>query len=184
MSIHNGMILITPSSVVKTGASSTATINASGSVTFSACNTLSLNGVFSSEFDNYMIDMRHSNTVDGVDVLVRLRAFGADSTGSNYTYQQLNGNGSTVSGSRTTTTNGAFGLDSTNRSGFTAYVYGPNLAQPTASRSVGASGSSNAYIRDYAWTHSLSTGYDGFTLLYATTDRFTTGLIKVYGLRQ
>ena len=178
----NGIRLITPSSVAVTGAGSSATINAGGSVTFSTAATLSLNGVFSSTYDNYMIAMRGVETTNN-NVSIRMRATGTDATGTDYVYQQLFASSTTVSGQRQTAQSGAWTsyLATAQRSGNTIYVYGPNLAQPTAGRLVNAAGLSNAAIVDYAWTHSLSTAYDGFTLFGMTS---ATGLIKVYGLVQ
>jgi hypothetical protein len=182
MSIHNGMILVTPTSVNKTGTLSTATINTSGSVSFSFCETLSLNGVFSSVFDNYVIDMRGKD--DGTTFL-RLRIAGVDNvTASSYTTQLLDAN-STVSGARFTE-NFARALYS-NRddpNGNTMYIYGPNLAQPTTGRSINTNSISSARIVDWAWTHNQSIPYDGFTILRTSTSVTMSGVIKVYGLRQ
>jgi len=189
----NGMVLIAPSSVdVTGGGSETATINAGGSVTFSACATLSLNDVFSSTYDNYIIDMRHAKDPSGtqVNLLCRLRSSGTDeSSGSdgstgNYTYQVLRATSTTVDGSRTSSYTYALIqiTDNEQKDGHTSYFYGPYLSQPTAIRSVNINSNQNAEIRDMAITHGLSTAYDGFTL-YPSGGSFD-GLIKVYGLVQ
>jgi hypothetical protein len=180
----NGITLITPTSVAVTGAGSSATINAGGSVTFATAETLSLNGVFTSLYDNYIIDMRFSHLTTNSNITYRLRAAGTDATGSNYTYQLLQAASTTVSGSRATLGDGYIADGSNSqRSGFTAYFYGPSLAQPTAARSVTVSGRSDAQIVDWASTHSLSTAYDGFTI-YPQQAGGMSGLIKVYGLVQ
>jgi hypothetical protein len=176
------MMLIKPSSVDITGAGSSATINDSGSVTFSACATLSLNDVFSSTYDNYVIDIRHTGT-GAAELNARLRTAGSDASGSNYTWQQLVANGSSVSGSRQTPTSIRIGtVNSPQRCGDTVYVYGPNLGQPTAFRNVSITSNAGATIADHAGTHSLSTSYAGLTLI-PSSGTFS-GLIKVYGLRQ
>lgn len=182
MSIHNGMILVTPSSVNHTGTS--ATINASGSVSFTACSVLSLNGVFSSAYDNYIIDVRHTAS-STTQLFYRLRASGADnSTANSYVYQYIQADGATVNGARTTADAGWCGYGgSTQREGHQIFVYGPNLAQPTALRSVSALGLSSARILDNASTHNQSTAYDGITI-YPNSPQTWSGLIKVYGLRQ
>lgn len=181
MSIHNGMILVTPSSVNRTGTS--ATINASGSVSFTACSVLSLNGVFSSTYDNYIIDCRSTGT-SGVVVSCRWRASGTDnSTANSYVRQVLSANGTTIAGSRVTDTSGIVNVHwNTLRTGFETFVYGPSLAQPTAARVVSMQDLSSARIEDFAWTHNQPVAYDGFTIFMASGDM--TGLIKVYGLRQ
>jgi hypothetical protein len=180
----NGLELITPTSIVVTGAGSSATINAGGSVTFATAATLSLNGVFTSAYDNYVIDMRHvgsSGTATTIDM--RFRASGTDASGSNYTRQFIFAGGTTISGDRATSTLARIGsIVSTQRSGHTLFAYGPALAQPTAARAVSVEGTDNARILDCAFTHSVSTAYDGFTLIPVSGS--FTGLIKVYGLAQ
>jgi len=177
----NGLELITPTSIVVTGSGSSATINAGGSVTFTTAATLSLNGVFTSAYDNYMVVVQCLATVAAA-IRIRWRLAGTDATGSNYVQQSLQSNGTAVTGSRSTNNFSDFGSISTNRQGQTVYVYGPALAQPTVLRGVDAGAQSAAFIYDVASTHSLSTAYDGFTVF--PNGGTLTGLIKVYGLAQ
>jgi hypothetical protein len=179
----NGIVLLTPSSVAVTGGGSSATINTNGSVTFSACASLSLNDVFSSTYDNYVIDVRAVGTTLAV-FEYRLRASGTDNTTINsYTHQYLFGSNTTVQGLRVTTNSAqVLPVSATQRDGSTIYCYGPALAQPTAVRSVTAYGEDGARIFDLASTHNQSTAYDGFTLFHGSQS--FTGLIKVYGLVQ
>lgn len=182
MSIHNGMILITPSSVVATGAGSSATINSTGSVTFATCATLSLNGVFSSVFDNYIISWR--GVEGGINnIRGRLRSAGTDnSTANSYVLQYVQADGTTISGGRVTTNWASLNVGATVRGGFVAYIYGPNLPQPTAIRTATADGANSARISDFASTHNQSNSYDGFTFLIESGS--SSGLVAVYGLRQ
>ena len=180
----NGLVLIKPTSTAVTGGSASATINAGGSVTFTTCETLSLNGVFSSTYDNYIIDVR-GNSNASLTIHLRLRVSGSDnSTANSYVSQRLTADNTTVAGLRETSDLAAqvFGLYNTQRDGIQMFVYGPNLAQPTAGRSVTALGASSAFILDRAWTHNQSTAYDGFTLLRGGAANNFSGLIKVYGL--
>jgi hypothetical protein len=176
--------LVKPSSVVVAGGSASATVSALGSVEFTSCETLSLDGVFSSGYDNYMLVMRFSATSAVNDVNLRLRAAGSDETGSNYTYQFLNADTTSVTAGRGTITNALFVFGSgAGYQGATGYVYGPNLAQPTAMRSVTASNSTGIVIvGDRANTHSLSTAYDGLTFLRTGAATFS-GRVAVYGIR-
>lgn len=180
----NGLILLTPSSVDKTGTGSTATINTNGSVTFGTCVTLSLNGVFTADYDNYMIVMRNTHTSGGSYVFGRLRNGGTDSTATtDYNDQLLAATATTFSASRATS-NGYWQVapcSTTWRTGFAMNVYGPFLAQPTAFRTVTVNSTSGATIEDQAGTHELSTSYDGITL-YPNSSSFS-GLVCVYGLR-
>ena len=179
----NGLILLTPTSVTYSGTS--ATISANGSVEFLACFSLRLNGVFSADYDNYMVVLRGISNSD-IDVRCRLSLSGVDATATNYTKQQLAANGSTVSGSRLTSQDhfdiGV--LASANMSASILWFYGPALAQPSAFRYVGASGYLGAYLVDETSTHSVSTAYDGFNFYDNGLNENMTGRVAVYGMRK
>lgn len=181
--VLGGMVLMTPTSIASTGTGNSSSIGVNGSVTFSSCETLSLNGVFTSQYDNYMIQMRYVSDTIGKDLRARLRASGTDdSTTSSYIHQRLTASSTTVSAARTTTNTFQIGnSDSTLRSGVALYLYGPFLVQPTAVRSVTVGGEGNAIITDYAATHNQSVSYDGLTLFASTG--LLTGLVSVYGLK-
>ena len=177
-----GMVLLTPTSIAYTGTS--ATVGTNGSVELTACSSLSLNGVFSADYDNYMIAIRGTSSDDAGAVGARLRASTTDASGTNYTRQRLDASGTTVGASRDTsaTYTRLMVLDDGLQSGGTAYVYGPYLAQPTAFRGITASAYLDAFIRDWASTHSLSTSYDGITLANEFGAQTITGLVSVFGL--
>jgi hypothetical protein len=179
----NGLVVMTPSSIAYSGTS--ASINADGSVVFSACTSLSLNGVFTSDYDNYMIVSRVSGTATSAG-RIRLRLAGTDSTANVYIEQRLSAFGTTVNSARSSanaqanlfeTSTSAAGKD-----GWSAYIFGPALAQPTAGRSVTALSFDNAYINERAFTHSESTAYDGITLLIQSGTM--SGLVTVFGFNQ
>lgn len=178
----NGLHLITPTSIAYTGTS--ASISANGSVSFSAVSTLSLNGVFSADYDNYVMMFWGISSASPATVYGRYRASGTDdATASSYTRQFLYATGTSVGGLRSS----ADYLAEVMRcysvmTGCQMSVYGPYLAQPTAFRSVTVSDNSGAYIVDHAVTHNQSTSYDGFTL-YPNTGTIS-GRIAVYGLRK
>jgi hypothetical protein len=177
-----GMVLLTPTSIAYTGTS--ASIGANGSVTFSACSSLSLNGVFSADYDNYMIVFRYKTSASG-GWYWRLRLSGADnSTANSYTDQQLRANSTTVSGTRGANAESYLANgDNTYDAGFIHYIYGPHLAQPTAGRTITIDPASGAYIQDSAHTHNQSTAYDGFTYVpWGVAGITASGLVSVYGL--
>lgn len=177
-----GMVLLTPTSVdITGGGSETATIGANGSVEFSACATLSLNGVFSADYDNYMVGIRSSSSTTAT--YFRLRSSGTDeSSASNYyTSQYLIVSSTSVLGGRSSQNYARIGANGgTLKSGDNVNIYGPYLAQPTAWRNTNVSASSGGYIEDWANTHSQSLSYDGFTF-YPSSGTFD-GLVSVYGL--
>jgi hypothetical protein len=177
-----GMVLVKPTSITHSGTS--ATLGANGQVTFSAVTSLSLNGVFTADFDNYAVVIAGSPATSE-DLVVRLRAAGSDnSTANSYVFQQLDANSTTVTGARTTTTRARLVTFYTDvaANGATSYFYGPFLAQPTAYRSVVVSSSGSARIQEYAGTHNQSVSYDGLTIFGDNTLAFT-GKLAVYGVR-
>jgi len=178
------MEIIKPSSVDITGSGSEAYITSFyGSVEFTTCETLSLNGVFSSEYDNYMV------VVSGVDAAgqnLRMRSGGNDnSTASSYVSQLLSANSTTIQGFRDTTTFAYLNYQNAAGPplGYVVYVFGPYLTQPTAGRSVttGTDAPGNFRISDHAFTHNQLTSYDGITI-YPSSGTFT-GRVAVYGMR-
>lgn len=178
--VVDGMALIEPASIVFSGTS--AAIVGLGSVEFSAVTSLSLNGVFSSLFDNYMINIRHVLNTSSQSCTARLRASGSDAAGSNYVNQALQADGTSVVGSRSAgnTFFSIGNVSATQRSGDVIYLYGPNLTQPTAMLNVQAGGQNSAFIIDFASTHSLSASYDGITFIPAGGS--ITGRVAVYGM--
>ena len=178
---NGGLAVMVPSSVAVTGGGSSASVGTFGGVTFTSAATISLNGVFTSEFDNYMIMIRGSAST-GVNLEGRLRVSGTDASGSDYVHQYLDANDATLSSGRSAAgTKFRFaGLSATQRSGYTMFAYGPNLTQPTAFSSISADDYLSAYISDWTATHSLSTSYDGLTIIPTTGT--VTGLVVVYGL--
>lgn len=175
-----GMVLMKATSIDYNGTS--ATLGENGQVTFNAVTSLSLNGCFSADFDNYVVSVRLNASAPLV-VEFRLRASGSDnSTASSYTRQVLQVDNTSVSASRSTgdkgRLNAAYG---TQRAGFDWHVYGPYLTQPTATRSITVSDASSAYIEEYACTHNQSTSYDGFTFIPSSGN--ITGALTVMGVR-
>ena len=185
----NGLVVMTPTSIASTGTGNSSSIGANGKVTFSSCETISLNGVFTSTYDNYMIVLR-GKSANSTDINARLRASGTDASGTNYTRQYISADSTTVSAARTTSQTAleigyAYGdVSGGLRQGITCYLFGPYLAQPTATRSVTASDYLSGYVRDTACTHSLSTSYDGITIFNVTAARVLTGEVTVYGFNQ
>lgn len=183
MAKGDGLIVMKPTSIVVTGAGSSASINAAGGVDFTSAATLSLNGVFTSGFDNYLLIVEGSSGGTPGRVDARLRASGTDASGSNYNIQRLYVQGTVLTGERSTaqTALSIGWLNSTRQSGFVVHVYGPYLAQSTAMRNVGVDAYNWGEMIDQASTHSLSTSYDGITIGISST---VTGSIVVMGYEE
>ncbi len=183
----NGLHLITPTSVARTGTS--ATINTNGSVSFTACQTVSLNGVFTADYDNYQVVMWYDATTAVSGTLkFRMRFSGTDNTtASSYVQQYLNATTTTVSGFRQTTSQSELNQFGNDTCGLVANFYGPFLAQPTAVRTVtcGSDGAiATPTIYDCATTHNQSTAYDGFSFYTGSGLTLLTGRVAVYGMRK
>lgn len=156
-----------------------------GTVTFTGVTSLSLNGVFSADFDNYVVSVRAvwDGSTGGASTFVKVRANGTDAS-SGYTSQYLRANGTPVSAERFTsqTSVNIGGLGGPLYNGTHLCMYGPYLAQPTAMRSVLVRSEYGAQIHDVAATHSTLSAYDGFTYSTNSATGFT-GTIQVYGVR-
>ena len=178
-----GLTLIVPSSVSNSGPGSSASVSASGKVTWATATGVSINGVFSSSYDNYLIVA--SGTSTNFTIVMNLRASGVDATGSNYTSQRTRGTGTTWDGNRfTSETFGRVTSWDTNPNGFHLYVYGPYLAQSTISQSISVLSSAGAEINECVNTHSLTTSYDGITLGTQGGGSTFGGSLTIYGLSQ
>lgn len=176
----NGLVVMPPTSISYSGTS--AAINTDKSVSFSAVTSLSLNGVFTSSYDNYMITMRFVTSVGSGWIGSRLRVGGTDATGANYSTQRIFSDSSSVTSARETSQSSwirFFYGSGEQRSGTTSYLFMPQQAVPTAFRSVNSSGYLNATLADSSGTHSLSTSYDGITIIPSGINM--TGLLTVFG---
>jgi hypothetical protein len=146
---------------------------------------LSLNGVFTSDYDNYLIVARWDIApLSDPAIRFRLRTGGSDDSGTNYSRQYFAVSGTSVSAERNTSQAQGTWSDTSedNVSGSQLHVYGPYLAQPTAFRGVHVSGYTSGYFFDVANTHSLSTSYDSIT--FFTSSSTTTGNVHVFGYEE
>jgi hypothetical protein len=185
MAAGDGLVSMAPTSIAYSGTS--AGINADGGVDFSAVTSLSLNGVFTSDYDNYLIVANHYPASSGMNIQIRWRASGTDnSTASSYTLQYMVASGSDpIYAGRSSEDKGYFSFTAATgagRNGNHTHVYGPCLAQPTAWRTVTASSWNTAETSDLANTHNQSTSYDGFTIYVASSS--ITGNIHVFGYEE
>lgn len=177
-----GNVLLSPSSVTYSGTS--ASITGNGQVVFTSVLSVSVNGIFSADFDTYMISARLSGAGQ-TNIYARLRASGVDDTGTNYLFQSLNSYNSTYDGARSSASSAEiFQTYGSLRSGNTAFVYRPAIADTTSWRSVSAGDfQSGGNVRDIAATHALDTAYDGMTFFDVNVTNPITGALQVYGVR-
>ena len=77
-----GLVPIVPTVVTVTGAGASASANVFGMVTVTSAATVSLDGIFSSEYKFYRMHIQGTNSVAAIDLLGRFRRSGVDvSTG-------------------------------------------------------------------------------------------------------
>lgn len=173
--------LITPTSVSGSG------VSLSGpEVSFTASDSICVNGVFSTLYDNYVILSYMAQSSGALSTsYIRLRSNGTSVSATNYSWQFMNADGTTASGQRLSPVSecGIFIAGTNLKSACNIFVYGPALPQQTTFRSVTVSGNSGAHIRDYAGTHSLLAPYDGFEITGLGTAPLT-GSLSIYGLSQ
>jgi hypothetical protein len=144
---------------------------------FSAVSSVSLNGVFTSAYDNYKILVSGVSS-NSSDVQMRLRVSGTDATGaSDYRTQALVGENTTASAFRSSASTWLVGVDSSVRYSISLDLFDVFLTQKTQFISQSPRGNDRAYL--LAGFHDLSTSYDGFTLLDNLGT--VTGTIRVYG---
>jgi len=176
----NGLILLTPTSIAYTGTS--ATISANGSVSFSAVSPITLNGVFTGDYDNYRLVIWATGSAG---VSFQLTSSGTPSA-TGYTRQYLQADGTTVNAARASQTSvNLFAILQPQTGGQILDLYGPYLSQPTATRNVGVNYDDvgpGARIFDVASTHSVTSSYDGISIFQSSSTM--SGRIAVYGMRK
>jgi len=181
-----GLRLVVPSSVAV--GSGSATVGTSGTVTFSGVSSVSLNGCFSSTYDDYKIVI-HKDTVSTANGLsTRLRASGTDLSTSVYQFVYIG-----VRSSNTTQTGfstGASSLsigDSTIATGMSVTFDLSNPFRTTGKKNWhtwghwGVASSENAGLFFNAYVDN-TTSYDGIT--FFTSTGTMTGSVSVYGYKK
>ena len=180
----NGLVVMTPSSVSYSGTS--ASISNDGSVIFSGISSyLRLDGVFTSDYDNYMVVLHVAGSSSDGLLKIRLRSGGGDFE-SGYDVQHLQSGDLNQRGLISQTTEGYLGKygSGTKVSGTCAYIFGPYLTQETIIR-VNASfnGSSNTNLFDSSTVHTGPYSCDGFTI-WPNAGASNNGRVVVYGFNQ
>ena len=138
--------------------------------TFSAVNGFSFsNDVFTSTYDNYLILIEGFG--NSQQLTMRYRTAGSDNTTSNYTYQYISINNTTITG-----------LRATGRAALSMNIYSPNLALRTLHRTETVSVLSGAYIEDYAGAFAADTVFDSVSI-YSLSGNMT-GKASLYGYRK
>lgn len=148
-----GLKNVVPTSVVV--GSGSATTNANGTVTFSGASSISLNGVFTTTYQNYRVIFTPSGSSAQNTVYLRMRASGVDTSSSSYNFASSAMRDSNVS----------FGLSGSSIAAFWLNYYnGPGSGQGTGTSIVDIVNPKNVYTTA-TW---VSRGSDGTSAFYLT----------------
>lgn len=179
-----GLVMVTPTTIANSGGTATLT---NGAVAFSGVSSVSLNGCFTSDYQNYVVTTNITTSANA-GMLMRLRVTGTDNTTANYgvgyRYSLTTGSnaGDASSGGQT-----AWNFHISNlcrAANMNLFIQNP---QKTDYTTVGFNNlmSDNAVSSFYSFTGGASfidtTGFDGFTL-YPSSGTIS-GTIRVYGYR-
>jgi len=147
-----GSRLIVPTSVAV--GSGSGSVGTSGAVTFSGASSISLNGCFSSAYDNYKILLELTGSTNNVATM-RMRVGGVDNSSANYWNNRVYGQATSVTSQ------------------------GPT----SADTSFSAVGEFGFYQHSHLKTGqtTVTTSYDGFTLIVNTGTM--SGTVRVYGYK-
>lgn len=175
-----GLNLISPSSIANSGGSASAS---GGEVTFTGVTSVSLNGVFSSDYDNYKILLRTKIASGNVELQSRMRLSGTDAT-TNYNTQYIYATATSVGAGNNSTTYAQVayvGASNWNLSDLT--ISGPALAESTAFICPTSYMNSASNVRMEQWfgLHTTATAYDGIT--FTVSGSSVTGKLRVYGYK-
>ena len=150
--------------------------------TFTSAASVSVDNVFTATYDNYL--MLIFFTASGQTGLsMRLRASGTDDTGANYQFQEFESQSTVNTGTRltgqTSASLGGTGADPGSHN--TTQFFAPFLSQRTGYKSESYMTISGAYIRDDYGQMTVTTSFDGFTLIPGSGT--FSGTLRVYGYK-
>lgn len=147
--------------------------------TFSASAAVNVNTCFSSTYDNYriLVKVTGASVVNG-EVRLRMRSATTDNSSSNYNYQRLYAQSSSVGGSAATNqTSAIMGPQNTALSWNVTDMASPFLAENTLYSTVAMYNQTN--IDNFSGAHKVASSFDGFTMF---PDSGTiSGEVWVYG---
>jgi hypothetical protein len=151
-------------------------------VAFSAASSASINGCFTSRYDNYLLTVSGTCTTNTASLLIRLRLAGVDATSAIYGQGQIYV--TSVAGPlrvhSVSQTFGQLGNMGSESSAIECIITSPALAAHTAGTGVSHGGSSTAMqTAANGFLHSTATAYDGLTVTPGAGT--ITGVLSIFG---
>lgn len=171
---------IVPAGVAGTGVS----VGTNGVVTFTAATSVSVNGCFTSTYDNYQLEwvLTHST---GTQTQFRLRVSGVDDSSANYDVQVLSGTSTTAAAVQSLATTSWFmGSASATQENQSLTMNSPALSVATQADGVQRASqnpmTTAAALSMRQFQHRSLSGFDGFTLIAAAGT--ISGTLRIYGM--
>lgn len=176
-----GLTQIVPTSITK-GASGSASVSSGGAVTFSGTESISLNGCFSANYDNYKLLVNFSTQSAATAILFRFRISSSDNSTNNYLTSTL-GTSSWTSATTVSQVSTATSFDisyaGSNENTASEYsIFNPFLSQKSY---IVGTPVSNTEGRWRQIKFNDTTSFDGFSLIASSGT--ITGTIRVYGYK-
>ena len=139
--------------------------------------------LFSSAFTNYKILWQGTGSSE-TDFSFRLRADTTDATGNNYFFQLFEANGSSLSGSRTSTTSSAMAFKSASELCIGEMLISNPFASARTTYIVNAfRNANNCTFRVNTGQHQLTDSYNGITFLTGSAATIN-GTFYIYGFKE
>lgn len=176
-----GIVQRRPTSIANGGGTASVSGN---KVTFGGVSSISLNGVFTSAFDEYLVDVRVTSFSAPGGGWIRLRAAGVDAAGSIYGQQQHWNSAATTLATAYSVTTGFVWAPVTFATGVkvTASLNAPASSGPELRFvSIDTVGQNSGALTNSSNRGSVGGGpYDGFSFIASTG--FMTGYLRVFAL--
>ena len=179
-----GIVPIVPTSIAV--GSGTGSVDVSGNIVFTGISSISLNGIFTSAYQNYKIVFEVTTvTTDSTEVRMRYRAAGTDNSAASYgqTWMISRANGTTATNNGWGNPQGGITRWWSTTNSFTSFiadVLSPQIAKATKFI-FAASGwdVTSQFSNNGMLIHESTSQFDGITI-YSTAGAMT-GTMKVYG---
>jgi hypothetical protein len=175
-----GLVPVVPSSVVV--ASGSASVNALGQVSFTGASTISLNGIFTSVYRNYLINIKAPVSSTGGNINYRFRAAGTDNSTSNYQFTGLYSG--TINNGTANGTNQAFAtLVSINSSWQNGtgqlFIQAPQTTEVTTAHYAAGGQAGQIYSLSGTSFLNVNASFDGISFIMSSGT--FTGNLQVFG---
>lgn len=176
-----GLQLVKPSTVAGTG----VTVTTLGKVAFTATTSITVNGIFSTTYDQYLLLLDVPTAVTPAALTMTLASSGVPDSSANYDTEVLSATGATATaGQALAFTNVPLSATTTGTSHtFKIELFRPALALPTnglveAFSTANPGTSTTTGTQSRAFQHRIATSYDGVQIVSGNQ---ITGTLRVYG---